>query len=94
MSSVIDTEDKFDSLRWSPKSNDLGVEIVSNKFLDSLRWFELWEMVWREGDKFYAYAYQVPSTEYQEGSEEEFDPNLVYEVEPFEVTTTEYRKKK
>jgi hypothetical protein len=90
--SLVMTEDDFDSLRWGAPIE--GVEKVSNTYVDSGRWVEYWTMVWREDDKFFAYDYEVPATEMQEGSEEEFDARNIYEVEPVEVTVVEYHRKK
>ena len=70
--------------------------LLENHYITSGRWSERWEMIFRHNGKFWGVMYEVPSTEMQEGMDS-FDQNLdgtvdVYEVEPYEVTVTKYRK--
>lgn len=74
-----------------------NVILVQDKCLGSGRWTSQWLAVfkrWGTGphnsDEFVALSYELPCTEYQEGSE---GPSEVYEVEPVEVTVTKYRRK-
>jgi len=63
--------------------------LVSDEFVDSLRWVEVWTAVFKRGNEYVGLDYQVPSSEYQEGSEGESE---VYVVRPVEVTVTKYEK--
>lgn len=64
-------------------------DLVENEHQYSGRWTEHWIAVFRRGDEFVALSYEVPATEYQEGSESE---SSVYPVRPVEVTVTRYEK--
>lgn len=90
MTSTVKTKEDFEELQRV--GNDIGI-VKSDEYVESRRWYELWELVWIENRIYYGYLYEVPATEYQEGSESEFDPSRIYEVEPYEVTVTKYRKK-
>jgi hypothetical protein len=87
MTSKIVTEDDFENMRYNSKNEN----VVSNEYQDSSRWYEIWTMVWKENETFYAYDYEVPATEMQE-VDEEFDPSRIYEVKPVEITVTKYVK--
>lgn len=93
--SKITTEDEFDDLRFRTMnvtdSKD-GITVLENEYIDSSRWFEIWRLVWSEdnGSSYYAYLYQIPATEVQEGSEDEFDPAGIVEVKPKETVIIEY----
>lgn len=93
--SKIVTEDDFRKLRYSAlnvSSALPGIKVLRNEHVDSLRWVEVWELVWSEDDgaKFFACLYETPATEYQEGSESEFDPREIYEVVPQEKVIIDY----
>lgn len=91
-SKITNTAD-FDQLTYAALNvfnpND-GITVLENEHIDSSRWTEIYRLVWSEGENFFAYTYDVPSTEYQEGSESEFDPRGIIEVKPIEVTVTKY----
>ena len=94
-SSKIVTDEDFRKLRYNRLNVDTdlpGIKVLRNEHVDSLRWVEVWELVWSEGDgsKFFACCYEVPATEYQEGSETEFDPRDIYEVTPQEKIIIDY----
>lgn len=87
MPSVIQTQDDFDDMSWGDKKD----WVVSDEYVDSSRWYEIWYRVWQERDTYYAYTYRVPATEMQE-IDDDFDPQEINEVEPYEVTVTKYRR--
>ena len=94
-SSKIVTEDDFRELRYSGFNVTKalpGIKVLRNEHVDSLRWVEVWELVWSEddGSKFFACLYEIPATERQEGSESEFDPREIYEVVPEEKIVIDY----
>lgn len=67
--------------------------VLENKHIGSGRWTEYWRTVVHDADtdEFWAYEYEAPSTEMQEGVE--FDYVGPYEVIPTEVVKTVYKKK-
>lgn len=69
--------------------HDFEDEVVSDLHVYSGRWTETHRAVFKRGDEYVALDYEVPATEYQEGSEAE---SFVYAVEPYEVTVTKYRE--
>jgi hypothetical protein len=94
-SSKIVTAEDFMELRCSGLNVDTGlpgIKVLRNEHLDSLRWVEVWELVWSEdnGVKFFACLYEKPATEYQSGSETEFDPREIFEVIPQEKVIIDY----
>lgn len=94
-SSKIVTEDDFRELRYSGFNENPalpGIKVLRSEHVDSLRWVEVWELVWSEdnGTKFFACLYEKPATERQEGSESEFDPSEIYEVVPQEKIVIDY----
>lgn len=92
--SKIVTEENFTELRYSAFDgrNVLpGIKVLRNEQVDTLRWVEMWEIVWSEDDgtKFFAYLYEIPATD-EEGIESEFDPRGIYEVVPQEKIIIDY----
>lgn len=64
-------------------------ELVFNEHLDSRRWVEVWEAVFKRGDELVGLTYEIPATEMQEGGDfyHEF-----YPVEAYEETVVKYRQ--
>lgn len=95
-------EDEFRELSWTEPGEthtlwdheDVTVKVLANQFVDSRRWVEVHFLVWEEEGKLLGYYYERPSTEYQEGSESDYNPAEVFEVEGKEVTITKYKRKK
>lgn len=89
--SLITNEEDFDDLISG--YSDLG-KVVENEHIDSGRWVEYYTVVWQEthenGERYFSYDYERPSTEMQEGSESEFDASGIKEVFPYEVVITKY----
>jgi hypothetical protein len=95
--SKILTEDDFENIRYQSVDDTTyssGVVVLANEYVESRRWFEVWELIWSENDgkDLFSYYYQEPATEYQEGSEDEFDPDLIREVVAEEVTVIKYTR--
>lgn len=91
--SKITNGEDFDQLTYAALNvfnSDDGITVLENEHIDSTRWTEVYRLVWSEGEHFFSYLYDVPSTEYQEGSESEFDPRNIVPVKPVEVTVTKY----
>lgn len=65
------------------------VTLVEDICHGSGRWTEHWTAIVQRGNEFVGIDYELPSTEYQEGSEGDSE---AYPVEPYEVTVTKYRK--
>jgi hypothetical protein len=76
---------------WSVLDEIDGAEIVQDEIIDQRRWVTVNEAVLRKGTELVGLKYESPSTEVQEGGD--FDHEF-YEVEPYEVTVTKYRKVK
>lgn len=90
--SLIKTEDDFENLRYGNYEKREGFKVVEDEYIESRRWVELWRIVWTEdnGQRYFAYYYEVPSTELQDGSENEFDAARIYAVKPVSVMVTKY----
>jgi len=91
-SKIIDGSD-FDDLTYSPLDvfdPNTGITVLENELIDTTRWMEIHRIVWSEGEHFFSYLYDKPATEYQEGSESDFDPRLIKEVKPVEVKVIQY----
>ena len=91
-SKITNTED-FDDLTYAALNvfnPDTGITVLENEHIDSSRWTEIYRLVWSEGENYFSYVYDVPSTEYQEGSESEFDARNIVAVKPVEVTVIKY----
>lgn len=103
MTSVLKNPDDFKEIKWCTSGEDFDLEfgdgkgltlkILENEQIDSRRWVSIHRIVWEENGTFYACFYEQGLTEYQEGSESEFDPRDIFEVEPTEITITKYVKK-
>lgn len=104
MPSVIATEFDFDHITRLPLNTPTEfrledgteglVTVLENEYVDSSRWYEIHRIVWHEHHgNTYAYDYEIPATEYQEGSESEFDPSQIYEVTARLVQVIQYTKK-
>lgn len=91
--SKITDQSDFDDLTYSALDvfdPDTGITVLENEHIDSSRWTEIYRIVWSEGENYFSYVYDVPSTEYQEGSETDFDPRGIKEVRPEQVVVTKY----
>lgn len=91
--SKITNGEDFDQLTYAALNvfnPDDGITVLENEHIDSSRWTEIYQLVWSEGENYFSYVYDVPSTEYQEGSESEFDARNISEVKPVQVTVTKY----
>jgi hypothetical protein len=91
--SNIKDQSDFDDLTYAALNvfnPDTGVTVLENELIDTTRWMEIYRIVWSEGENFFSYLYDQPATEYQEGSESEFDPRLIKEVRPVEVKVIQY----
>ena len=75
---------------------DDGVEIIRDDIVDTSRWSEIHEIVFKYEGKFYASGYSCGLTEYQDENPWEYDDDLIecFEVEPYEATVIKYRKVK
>lgn len=91
--SKITNGEDFDQLTYAALNvfnPDDGITVLENEHIDSSRWTEIYRLVWSEGENYFSYVYDVPSTEYQEGSESEFDARNIVPVKPVEVTVIKY----
>ena len=69
------------------------IELIRSYITDQDRWTLSRTIVFRCNNKYYESYYTVGSTEYQDESPWEYDDSVeVWEVEPIEVTTVEFRK--
>lgn len=91
--SKITDQSDFDDLTYAALNvfnPDTGITVLENEIFDTTRWTEIYRLVWSEGEHFFSYLYDLPATELQEGSESEFDPRLIKEVQPLEVKVIQY----
>jgi hypothetical protein len=65
------------------------VELISDDIVDQGRWYTYYTAVVKHDGRFWAVNYSQGSTEYQDDDGE----YTVYEVEPVEVTITQYKRK-
>lgn len=80
---------------YSVGKTDEGFTVLLDEHVDSRRWVEVYYRVFTNPQgEYLAYYYEVPSTEYQEGSEAEVTPSDVFRVEPREKVIIEYVKVK
>lgn len=77
---------------WSVLDEVENVEQVSNEYVTSSRWEEVYTAVFKRGEEYVALDYSVPATELQEGQDQ--STAEFYVVEPYEVTVTKYKKVK
>lgn len=68
-----------------------GVELVSEEIVDTARWGNVTEFIFRENNEYVMVRAVAPATEMQ-GWGDYGDPDI-HEVEPYEVTVTKYRVK-
>jgi hypothetical protein len=87
MKTLLDEDESLTAFDVSDSLDD--VEQVEDEFQGSGRWTEHWIAVFKRGDEHVALSYEVPATEYQEGSEGESE---VYAVRPVPVQTFIYEK--
>lgn len=68
-------------------------EVISDEIYDNSRWSILHQRIFKYQGKFYSTCYSVGSTEYQDESPYEYDPNEIEcpEVYPHLVTTVVYK---
>lgn len=69
------------------------VEMIYDDIIDTTRWSEIHEIVFKYQDKFYMTTYSCGATECQDESPFEYDDDeiQVTEVKPVEVTVTKYK---
>lgn len=94
--SQITNQQEFENIRYQGVGDTTyssGVVVLSNKFVESRRWVELWELVWSENDgkDLFSYYYEVPATELQD-ADEDFDPSQIRDVVAEEVTVIKYTR--
>lgn len=82
-------------------ADDIGAELIENKFIDSLRWSNVNRAIFKRitsdndlgiitAEEFAAVVYQEPATEMQDW--DDFDAPEVYKVEPVEIVVTYYNR--
>lgn len=74
-----------------------GYTLLENEIVDTSRWFNIFSIVFKDKTtgKFYSTDYRVGATECQdEGPWEYQDAVMCTEVEPVEVTVTQYHNVK
>ncbi len=69
-----------------------GCKLISDEVYDTTRWSTLSELIFQSGEKFFQVCYSKGSTEMQDESPFEYEPDEVEcnEVIPKEVTKIEY----
>lgn len=68
------------------------VEVIYDNIIDISRWSQIHEIVFKYNGKFYMADYSCGATEYQDESPWEYVEEVtVTEVEPVEVTVTQYK---
>lgn len=89
--SKVTEEEEFDAVLYG---DDYEKELVEDTITGDGRWVDYHYAIWGEkhadGVHYFGYAYDVPSTEAQEGSESEFDASEIHEVFPRNVVVTKY----
>jgi hypothetical protein len=102
--SKIVTEGDFENIRYqrvgdttyasTDSEYSSGVVVLFNEFVESRSWVNVFELVWSENDgkDLFSYYHEEPATEMQEGSEAEFDPELIRDVVAEEVTVIKYTR--
>lgn len=94
--SKITNQQEFDNIRYQTvgdKTYSSGVVVLSNEYVESRRWTEMWELVWseNEGKDLFSYYYHVPATELQD-VDEDFNPSEIRDVVAEEVTIIKYTR--
>jgi hypothetical protein len=90
MTLLEDIEKWYEGASYPPTCKDVDAEKISFKYLDSLRWGTLVEIVYKRGDEYVMVSDVEPATEMQswgDYGEPEISPAV-----PIEVTVTEYVK--
>ena len=72
-----------------------GLELIKDEITDTSRWSVHHTMIFKHNGKYYLAGYSEGATEIQDESPFEYEPDMIEcpEVEPVEVTVTEYRVK-
>lgn len=75
-------------------SNVPETELIEDNIVDTSRWSEIHEVVFKHQGKFYRTDYSCGATEMQDESPFEYDDDEIEctEVEPVEVVRIEYQK--
>lgn len=78
--------------KYPPDGPELGegVTQVSYGRLGSVRWGEYIQVIYTDGNEFWAVRDIEPATEYQSWGD--YGTPEIYQVEPFTVTSVKYRK--
>jgi hypothetical protein len=69
-----------------------GCEIIAKQPRGSGRWYAYYTLIFKYDDQLWGVDYASGLTEMQEIEPFEFTKPSVYAVEPYQVTTTHYRK--
>lgn len=81
------TKDEFkEDLLWDNERTT----IITDEIVDTTRWSEIHDVIFKLDEKFYQTHYSQGLTEYQDESPWEYDDPEIHEVEPKEVTVTTY----
>jgi len=78
-------------LTYSSKEFD-GYKLVYSNIVDTTRWSNIYEMVFKHNDNYYKVSYSEGATECQEESPFEYEPDMVdcIQVYPREKTVIVY----
>lgn len=79
---------------YNPDQEDLGLDVVCNRQVETQRWVSVHELVVQDADgRFWRAFYNQGLTESQDEGPFEYDDEVEFtEVEQFPVTTFEYRE--
>jgi hypothetical protein len=67
--------------------------VVSTEEWDQHRWYTVRRVIFEFESQLWEIFYNDPATELQEGQDKfDEDPVTAYQVEPFQVTVTQYRR--
>jgi len=85
-------KEDLQALAWREHDEDV-YEVIMSEISDTSRWSVYYEMVFKFDGKFYVTYYSKGATECQDESPYEYEPEevLCIQVEPVEVTVTEYQ---
>lgn len=90
MSLLEDIKKHYETENYPPY-DDVDCELIEENAIDQRRWGVTTEFILQRGSEYVAVVDVVPATEMQDWGD--YGPPEIYEVEPFEVTVTKYRKK-
>lgn len=71
-------------------------EVIKDEIVDTSRWSNIYEMIFKYDDRFYQTSYSVGATECQDERPYEYESDEIEcdEVIPVEVTKIEYVRRK